>query len=83
MSAGQRQLVCLARAQLVDPAILILDEATANLGLATERRVQRAMARLARGRTTLLIAHRLQTARSADRIVVLQPRTRDDLHANR
>jgi ATP-binding cassette, subfamily B, bacterial len=71
LSAGQRQLVCLARAQLVDPAILILDEATANLDLATERRVQAAMGVLARGRTTLLIAHRLQTARAADRIVVL------------
>jgi ATP-binding cassette subfamily B protein len=71
LSAGQRQLVCLARAHLVDPAILILDEATANLDLATERGVQRAMGVLASGRTTLLIAHRLQTARTADRIVLL------------
>jgi ATP-binding cassette subfamily B protein len=71
LSAGQRQLVCLARARLVDPAILILDEATANLDLATEGRVQRAMGAVAHGRTTLIIAHRLQTARSADRIAVI------------
>jgi ATP-binding cassette subfamily B protein len=72
LSAGQRQLLCLARAALVDPALLILDEATSNLDLATESRVRRAMRSLARGRTTLLIAHRLQTARTADRIVVLE-----------
>jgi len=72
LSAGQRQLICLARAELVDPAILILDEATSNLDLASEARVQRAMRLLSRGRTTLLIAHRLQTARAADRIVVLE-----------
>ncbi len=72
LSAGQRQLLCLARAELVQPVILILDEATANLDLNTEACVQRATRRLAHGRTTLLIAHRLQTARSADRIVVLE-----------
>jgi ATP-binding cassette subfamily B protein len=71
MSAGQRQLICLARALLVDPAILLLDEATANLDLSTEARVQRAMGFVSHGRTTLLIAHRLQTARTADRIVVV------------
>ncbi len=71
LSAGQRQLICLARAELVDPAILLLDEATANLDLATEARVTRAMDSVASGRTTVLIAHRLQTARNADRIVVL------------
>jgi ATP-binding cassette subfamily B protein len=72
LSAGQRQLLCLARAELVQPALLILDEATSNLDLSTEAEVQRAMRRLARGRTTLLIAHRLQTARAADRIVVVE-----------
>jgi ATP-binding cassette subfamily B protein len=71
LSAGQRQLIALARAQVVDPAILLLDEATSNLDLATEARVSRAMGIVAQGRTTILIAHRLQTARTADRIVVL------------
>jgi len=71
LSAGQRQLIALARAELVDPAILLLDEATSNLDLATEARVTAAMQRLAHGRTTVVIAHRLQTARVADRIVVL------------
>ncbi len=71
LSAGQRQLVALARAELVDPAILLLDEATSNLDLATEARVAAAMHQVSRNRTTVLIAHRLQTAQSADRIVVL------------
>ena len=71
LSAGQRQLLCLARAQLIDPSILILDEATSNLDLATEAEVQRAMSLASKGRTTLLIAHRLQTARNSSRIVVV------------
>ena len=71
LSSGQRQLIALARAQLVDPRILLLDEATSNLDLGTEAKVQRAMGVVANGRTTLLIAHRLQTARTADRIVVV------------
>ncbi|HEY6538869.1 MAG TPA: ABC transporter ATP-binding protein [Candidatus Dormibacteraeota bacterium] len=71
LSTGQRQLIALARAQLIDPKILVLDEATSNLDLATEARVAAAMTRLASGRTTIVIAHRLQTARSADRIVIL------------
>jgi ATP-binding cassette subfamily B protein len=72
LSAGQKQLLCLARAQIVDPKILILDEATSNLDLATEAEVQRAMSVAAEGRTTLLIAHRLQTARHASRIIVVE-----------
>ncbi|MCU1394986.1 MAG: Xenobiotic-transporting ATPase Phosphate-transporting ATPase [Ilumatobacteraceae bacterium] len=71
LSAGQRQLLCLARAQLIDPSILILDEATSNLDLATEAKVQLAMNMASIGRTTLLIAHRLNTARNASRIVVV------------
>ncbi|MFF4597972.1 ABC transporter ATP-binding protein [Amycolatopsis sp. NPDC001319] len=71
LSAGQRQLLALARAQLVDPVILLLDEATSNLDLAAEAHVAEAMRTLAAGRTTIVIAHRLQTAQSADRIVVL------------
>jgi ATP-binding cassette subfamily B protein len=71
LSSGQRQLIALARAELVDPAVLLLDEATSNLDLATEARVSAAMRRISRARTTVVIAHRLQTARGADRIVVL------------
>jgi len=71
LSAGQRQLLALARARLVDPAILLLDEATANLDLATEARVTAAMGIAASGRTTLVIAHRLSTAVDADKVVVV------------
>ena len=71
LSAGQRQLLALARARLVDPAILLLDEATANLDLHTEARVSRAMGVAASGRTALVIAHRLSTAVDADKIVVM------------
>ncbi len=71
LSAGQRQLIALARAELVNPAILLLDEATSNLDLATEARVSAAMQLVSQGRTTVVIAHRLQTARSSDRVVVL------------
>ncbi|GAA4265707.1 ABC transporter ATP-binding protein [Frondihabitans peucedani] len=71
LSAGHRQLIALARAELVDPAILLLDEATSNLDLVTEARVTEAMQSVASGRTTVVIAHRLQTARAADRIGVL------------
>jgi ATP-binding cassette, subfamily B, bacterial len=71
LSAGQRQLIALARAYLVDPGILLLDEATAALDLATEAAVTRAAEQLAARRTTLVVAHRLTTAARADRIVVL------------
>ncbi len=71
LSSGQRQLIALARAELVDPVLLLLDEATSNLDLATEAKVSAAMHQVAQGRTTIIIAHRLQTARTADRIVVL------------
>jgi ATP-binding cassette subfamily B protein len=72
LSAGQRQLIALARAYLVDPAILLLDEATAALDLAAEAEVNRATEQLAAQRTTLLVAHRLTTAAQADRIVVME-----------
>jgi ABC-type multidrug transport system fused ATPase/permease subunit len=72
LSAGQRQLVCLARAILADPRILILDEATSNVDTNTERIMQKALSRLTKGRTCLTIAHRLSTVTSADRIIVLE-----------
>jgi ATP-binding cassette subfamily B protein len=65
-------LIALARADLADPALLLLDEATSNLDLATESRVTAATQRVARDRTTIVIAHRLQTARTADRIAVIE-----------
>ena len=71
LSAGQRQLIALARAQLADPAILLLDEATAALDLAAEAAVNRAISELTATRTTIVVAHRLSTAARADRIVVL------------
>jgi ABC-type multidrug transport system fused ATPase/permease subunit len=61
LSAGERQLVAFARAWLADPALLILDEATSSLDVATETRVTEAMRRLRQGRTTIVIAHRLST----------------------
>ncbi|MEZ0364638.1 ABC transporter ATP-binding protein [Mycobacterium sp. pUA109] len=72
LSAGQEQLVCLARAELIEPQVLVLDEATANIDLATERRVQAALDAITHRRTTLLVAHRLITAARADQIVVMR-----------
>jgi ATP-binding cassette subfamily B protein len=71
LSAGQRQLIALARAELADPDILLLDEATAALDLASEAAVTRATRQLSASRTTIVVAHRLTTAARADRIVVM------------
>lgn len=71
LSAGQRQLVCLARALLANPPIMILDEATSNVDTNTERIMQNSLRLLSKGRTCIIIAHRLSTVTNADRIVVL------------
>jgi ATP-binding cassette subfamily B protein len=70
LSAGERQLVAFARALYRDPQVLILDEATASIDSETEARVQSALDALLRGRTAVVIAHRLSTVRRADRILV-------------
>jgi len=72
LSAGQRQLVCLARAILANPPILILDEATSNVDTNTERIMQASLRHLSQGRTCIIIAHRLSTVTDADRIIVLE-----------
>jgi ATP-binding cassette subfamily B protein len=71
LSAGERQLVALARAALVDPAVLVLDEATSNLDPGTEAEVERALERLMSGRTVIVVAHRLSTVQRADHIAVI------------
>jgi ABC-type multidrug transport system fused ATPase/permease subunit len=72
LSAGQRQLVAFARALIADPRILVLDEATANVDIHTEGRIEAGLRRLLAGRTAIVIAHRLSTIRTAGRIVVLE-----------
>jgi ATP-binding cassette subfamily B protein len=72
LSLGQRQLLGFARALVADPVVLILDEATANVDSFTEQRIQTALRRVLEGRTSLVIAHRLATVRTADRILVLE-----------
>ena len=71
LSGGQRQLIALARAALVDPAVLVLDEATSNLDPGTEAVVEHALETLMTGRTVIVVAHRLTTVRRADRIGVI------------
>ena len=71
LSGGERQRISIARALLIDPHILILDEATSSVDTTTEREIQKALDNLVRGRTTIAIAHRLSTLRRADRIVVM------------
>ncbi len=72
LSAGQRQLIAFARALLAEPRILILDEATSNVDVRTERAIESGLERLLEGRTAIVIAHRLSTIRGADRIAVLE-----------
>jgi len=87
LSYGQRQLMSFTRALAVDPPILVLDEATSSVDPGTERKIQQTLERLTRGRTTLVVAHRLSTIRRADRILVVEKGritesgTHDDLMA--
>jgi ATP-binding cassette subfamily B protein len=71
LSAGERQLLAIARAAVANPPVLILDEATSSIDTHTEQLVQRGMDTIMQGRTTFVIAHRLSTVRNADQIIVL------------
>ena len=71
LSIGQRQLVCFTRALLADPRLVILDEATSSIDALTEARLQAALVRLLRGRTSFVVAHRLSTIRHANLVLVL------------
>lgn len=72
ISQGQKQLISIARAVLADPVLLILDEATSNIDTVTEVKIQEALGRLMTGRTSVIIAHRLNTIQKADQILVLK-----------
>jgi ATP-binding cassette subfamily B protein len=72
LSQGQRQLLCIARVMMCDPAVLLLDEATSSIDTRTELQVQDAFDRMMEGRTSLVVAHRLSTVRNADCIIVMR-----------
>ena len=72
LSEGEIQLITIARVMLRNPSILILDEATSNIDLITENKIQQSMLELMKGKTTFIIAHRLSTIQNADRILYLE-----------
>ncbi len=72
LSQGEKQLLAIARALVLDPAILLLDEATSSIDTVTEMKLQEAIDRLMEGRTSIVIAHRLNTVKKADKVIVLQ-----------